>query len=356
MSDWLKGFRQWIEKKKEALWSPSRSWTHGWLDPKQTPEQFEGRQLDARKDYVEIRLRSMRIPFKRIGTKKYYGAVHSFISLSSVSDIGKASFNVITTPTSLQKVDPKNVSNVIQEDIPLLGPVPYQGGDIEVEAGVFSILENDLITPFLKVAEDISKTASIDVVSQAIPFVQPLQNAIYSLVGASDSNKLEIGLKMSLKREGYLVVVGDGRTGDLSTLKLHKDGRLYTGTEEIAKCPYMVLTIKALKNRRTITTIPDLLKATNNLLAALRTWKEETILEFYNAFEKVAFSSPDLLPDDAKIITEQTYEERVKPVLDQIRGRGKGKGKVLGITAKADVKETMKLLNQIDISLKKRAR
>jgi len=352
MADWLKGFRQWIEKKKETLWSPSKSWTHGWLDPGQTPEpQFKGRTLEPRKDYVEIRLKSMRIPYARIVARRYYGAVHSFISLSSVSDIGKASFNVITTPASLQKVDPKNLSNAVQENIPLLGPIPYQGGDIEIEAGVFSILEDDLIIPFLKVAEDISKTAGVDVVSQAIPFVQPLQNAIYSLVGASDLNKLEIGIKTSLDKEGYLVVVGDGRTGGLSTLKLYEDGRLYAGTQEITKYPYMVLTIKALKNRKTITTIPDLLKATNNLLAALKTWNEETIQEFYNAFEKVAYSSPDLLPEDAKIITEQTYEERVKPVLDQIKR--KGKAKPPGIVTRISLKESMNLLNQINTVLKK---
>jgi len=352
---WLDGWREQIARLKNSLMVPSKSWTHGWLKPDQLPDGFQGRDLDPGKDYVEIRLRSMRIPFERKLSRRYYGAVHSFISLDSLSGSGEAVFSVVTTPSSLQNVDPENVSNVIQYDVPLLGPVPYQGGSIRVEAGVFSVLEQDLIVPFLKVIEDISRTAGVSIVSQAMPFVQPIQSAIYSLIGASPSNKLEIGIKMQVDHEGYLVALGDSSSGaTLSKLRLEGDGRLFNGKDEIIKHPYMVLTVKASKNREGIARVPDVLKAMQELVTAIRNARTKaSILESYDNFARVTRSCLDLLPADAELIVKNTYEERVKSALERVQETPKGEQPSLEIDRRKEKKLLNKDLSEAKTVLKK---
>lgn len=319
--DWLKDWAKLAEKIKRELWKRTQSMAWGWLAPSQLPDNFQGRDFEERKDYVEVRLRSMRIPYKSVGVKKFYGAVHSFISIDTLTS-GRAVFNVVTTPAQLQNVDPTGLDNVIQSDLLLLGPIPYQGGDINIEAGVFSVLSDDLIAPFLKVIEDVSKTAGVSIVSQAIPFVVPIENAIYHLIGYDKDNKLEIGLSTALMaqpiKEGFLVVVGSSPDdGFLSKLKLHKDGRLFEGDREINDKPYMVLTIMARRHRNGYV-LPDVKKAMANLMTAIGQGNRDTILQFFGDFKNVVNSSPDLLPDDARTLIQQTYEERVKPVLESL--------------------------------------
>lgn len=320
--NWRDDWKEIAEEIKNALWKPAKSWTVGWLKPSQVPDNFEGREIKRGKDYIVIRLKSMRIPYETIGWKKFYGAVHSFIGLDTFT-AGNVVFNVVTTPTQLQNIDRSGLMNVINLDIVLLGPVPYQGGDINLEAGVFSVLADNLIAPFLKVIEDVSKTAGISVINQAIPFVQPIENAIYHLIGYNKENKLEIGIKMPLiqdsLKEGYLVVVGTPPDGNfISTLRLKKDGRLFKGEKEIEEIPYMVLTVKA-KKRRGSYNIPDVQKALEDLLTALQKRDKEIILKYYGDFKAVVLrSANDLLPKDAHEYIEEIYQERVKPVLDSL--------------------------------------
>jgi hypothetical protein len=319
------------------------------LAASQVPNNFEGRTLVPRKDYVEIRLKSMRIPFEKIGSRRYYGTVHSFITLNSLVGQGEAAFNVVTTPNALQKVDSNNLNNAIQTDIPLLGPVPYLGGDIKVEAGVFSVLAQDLIAPFLRIVESISNTAGVNIVNQALPFVQPIENAVYQLIGASEGNKLEIGIKTPVRSEGYLVVIADG-AAVVSKLSLGGDGRLYNGSSEVSAA-YMVLSIKAIKNRDDYTKIPEVLKALQELLAGIRVGSKEAINQFYGTFARTTRGSPDLLPADAEVIIQQVYEERVKPALEAADARLFTKE----MKIRSDEEDAAYLLRKIDAVIKQKS-
>ena len=316
-SSWIDNLQEHIQEIKDALWSKSSSFTCGFLKPSQVEvikNKIQERDFIPRKNYVEIRLESMRAPFKRVIGREYYGTVHSFITLNSLAGSGQAKFDVVTTPGALQKVDPQNIKNVIVRNIPLLGTVPYRGGDVNIEAGVFSVMEKDLIAPFLKVVQSISETAGVSVVGQAMPFIQPIENAIYQLLGASET-KLEIGIKEPVNREGYLVAVANSEKDFLPSLKLKDDGKLYKGTDEV-KDPYMVLTVRTTKNREDYSIIPEILKALQELYAGIRTGTEESINQFFEAFSLVTRGCLDLLPEDAEKIINQTYDEIVKPALE----------------------------------------
>jgi hypothetical protein len=350
LPNWLEGFKEKAQEIKESLWVKSKSWTFGWLKPEQVPGTIQDQDLSEGKDYVEIYMTSLKIPNQAIMTRRYFGTVHSFTSLPSLSPSavgGQAAFNVVTTPSLLQNVDSQNLSNVVQADIPLLGPVPYQGGNITVEAGVFSVLAEDLILPFLKVVEDVSKAASISIVSQAIPFIQPIEEAIYHLIGAGSGNKLEIGIKTTLKKSGYLVVVGTSADEKfLSSLRLKADGRLYVNDKEI-EYAYMVLAVKSSKNRN-LSGIPEVLKAFQELQTGIRgVAQKEAIMSFYNTFTRTTYGCADLLPEDAEIINTQIYKRWVEPALRNI----KDSTVTVDTVSETDL-ESMQAIEEINLLLK----
>jgi hypothetical protein len=136
----------------------------------------------------------------------------------------------------------------------------------------------------------------------------------------------------------------------LANLKLGKDGKLYSGSLEVS-APYMVLSIKALKTRDDYTKIPDVLKALQELLAGIRNGSVESINQFYQSFARTTRGSPDLLAEDAELIIEQTYEERVKPALAAADVRPYTKE----MRIRSDDEDAVYLLKKIDTSIKQKS-
>jgi hypothetical protein len=313
------------ERIKEELWLRFSSMSFDWLDQSRVEnhEQTWVPKNDLASDqcYVEIKVKTMHIPYQRVFTKRFFGAVHSFISLNSnnVNLGGKASFNSVTTPALLQNVDPKNMDKVVQSDVRVLGPVPFRDDVIDIEVGVFSVQEDDLLAPFLKIVEEMSNTAGVSIVSKALPFVSPIENAIYNLIGYSQNNKLEVGLKTNLRREGYLVVVGSENC-DFSKLYLKNDGKLVKkvsvhADEQPLQEAYMVLTVKSVSHRSNWREIPELLKAFNDLLVLIKSGNKESVKDFFERFKKDFKYSSELIIDDSDQIIAEISKKYVEPAL-----------------------------------------
>ena len=153
-------------------------------------------------------VKSARIVNVRQGLTKFYGVVNSSMAVPHLSG-ASAEFNVITTPAFLKNVDAAHIDRVIQLDQRLLGPIPYRGGQLTLEIGLFSIKAVDLAAPYLEVLETMSKQAGVAFINAALPFAEPLKTGINLLVGGGDSSPLEIGVAASAwtPETGYFVVM-----------------------------------------------------------------------------------------------------------------------------------------------------
>ena len=69
----------------------------------------------------------------------------------------------------------------MQLDQRLLGPVPYVGGDIQAEVGLFSVASGDLTGPYLKLLDLLSQAATVSFIGLALPFVEPIKQGINAL-------------------------------------------------------------------------------------------------------------------------------------------------------------------------------
>src|SRR6266850_752279 len=94
------------------IFKRAEDWIFDSLVTNQVPDSLMSVKVEPKKHYVSIYLRSMRIMNVRKGFKRFYGTVHSHVSLPYLG--GKIEIETVTTPKSLQNVAADSVVDVVQ--------------------------------------------------------------------------------------------------------------------------------------------------------------------------------------------------------------------------------------------------
>ncbi|MFA5363902.1 MAG: hypothetical protein WC325_01825 [Candidatus Bathyarchaeia archaeon] len=309
-----------LDPVRNAIFGKAVDKIWGRLEPNQVPSklQIQPEPIQPNKAYLNIVLRSMRIVNVRVVFQKLYGVVHSYATLP-IYATEEAKFNVVTTPTNLKDIDKNHLDRVIQGDKELLGPVPYRGGKIQLELGLFAVHSENLLDSYLTLLGELADAASVDYVRQAIPFVAPIQKGISMLLGVGGPSTLLVGLQSSLDPvTGHYVVTDAEKTSNfnLRDLKLGEDYCLYTKDgKAFNEHPYMVFSVYSTPIRDTWFDIPDLGTAFANLRLAIKSGTPKSIKENHDIFAKAVLSSPDLLIQDAKRIVDEVYTQMVEPLV-----------------------------------------
>ena len=252
------------------LWKRrTEDWTFTWLDADQVPAGASSGLLDADAGYLHVFLKSARVVDVRKGFKTFYGTVHSYASLPHRSG-GRAEFNVVTTPEALKNIEAAGLDRVIQLNQRLVGPVPYTGGDVELELGLFSVAQRHLAGPYVQLLENLSKTAGVSFMSAALPFAGPILEGMKLLTGSQKDVTLEIGVSttMASPRLGYFAAIRAAKnTLDVKTLSVDPaDFRLLHGGSSARRpIPYVVLELSARPDRPDWHQIPELAAAYKRL-------------------------------------------------------------------------------------------
>jgi hypothetical protein len=306
------------------LWKTrAHDWVFGWLEPSQAPAAPSG-ELEPDTAYLSVFLKSARIVDVRRGLTSFYGAVHSHIRLAHKSG-GQAEFNVVTTPSELRDVDARSIDRVIQVNQRLLGPVPYVGGDLEIELGLFSIASGNLVAPYLDLVQTLSEAAGVAYVSSALPFAGPILKAMRLLTSAGPDVTLEIGLATTVPtpRLGYCVAIRAPKsTVNLRKLRLDPDDfRLLTSEGPLAEYPYVVLQVTAEPRRSDWFTIPELASAYRALQAQFREGRASGVQEALAVFHRAARTCNDLLDHQARQLI-QKVDQIYAAEPEQVRGSG----------------------------------
>lgn len=299
----------------------AKDYVHGQLDATQCPPGITVEPVEPDAAYVEVVLRRMRIVNVRIGTKKFYGAVHSDLGL--FHDSGQfVNFKSVITPDELKDTDAAHLDRVIVSNQPLLGPTPYRGGRLQLKMALLSVKSVDLAGPFLEVLKGLSSAAGVSYISVAEPFIQPLSAGIDLLTGTSGAATLEIQVVTNLKplNSGVFVVLrapSDELT--LEEVRVQPDYTLaYSDGSAITKYPYMVITIESGPKRDDWKGIPEIKKAFDLVVTAVNNDKPDEYVQALAAFRRTALLSNDLLSDHALALVNQ-----VQTKMDMIIGATK---------------------------------
>jgi hypothetical protein len=284
-------------------------WVFARLEPGQVPSTNGGQEIVADAAYISVYLRSARVLDVRKGLRNFYGVVHSKIRLPHRSG-SQAEFNVVAVPTSLREVDSKRLDRVIQLDQRLLGPVPYVGGDITMEVGLFSVATADLAGPYLELLEMLSSAAGVASVAAALRFASPITHGINLLTAAADDSMLEIGVSRSEShpKSGWYVVIRASKSEfDVNSLRVDpQDGRLLDADgKPLKEFPYMVLETTAEPARDDWFQIPEISESYKSIQFEYRRGRQEQTEEAITAFCRTVLTCNDLLFCDAeRLITK----------------------------------------------------
>jgi hypothetical protein len=304
----------------ELFVQKSEDWIFSPLDSSQVPDEPKSRTaLTTDEVYLTITVKSMRVVKVRVLTSKFYGVVNAFTSINHSSG-SVATFQTVTTPSELQKVDAKNIDKVIQSNIPLVGPVPYRGEKVSLELGLFSVKEEDLAAPFIKLLETMSRTAGVSVLSNTIPYVQPIKEGIEALIGTSDSTSLNIGVSTSWNPPvtgWYLVMACPKDDANVNEFMVTaNDYRLVdkNTNRSVKDYSYLVFTITASQQRQDWFLLPYLKETYSQLQAAVKNGKRTEAEELLVIFKRYALTSDDLLFNDAERIVK-LVEDKAKMIM-----------------------------------------
>jgi hypothetical protein len=276
----------------------------------------QGDPIAADSSYINIFLRSLHIRDVRRGLKRFTGAVHSFIEVSQLGT-GPASFHTFTVPDQLKAIDAERLDRVVVSSQRLLGPLPYRGGDVDIDLGLFSVETSDLVDAYLGILTDLANAAGVGYVNAALPFVKPIENGVQRLLGANGPASLEIGLSKDLEapREGLYVVMRASST-EMNQVKLDRDGEYKLRRRDGNKLehPYMTFEVVATSARADWFAIEELRRPYSTLQEVVRSGNVKAARDQFVVFQHAVLTSPDLLFADAQSIVAKA-DGQLKAVL-----------------------------------------
>jgi hypothetical protein len=298
----------------------AKDYVYGQLDASQCPSSISVAPISTDASYVEVRLQRLRVLKVRVGTKKFYGAVHSDVGL--FHDSGRfVNFKSLITPDELngKDVDAAHLDRMIISNQGLIGPTPYRGGSLKLNLALLSVKSVDLAGPFLDVLSSLASAAGVAYISVAQPFLKPLAAGIDLLTGTSGAAIREIQVVTELRplMSGvYVVLRAPNNDLRFADIRVSPDYTLtYPDGRPILEYPYMVASIEGSSTRPDWKGIPEIKKAYDQVVEAVKGDKPQDYKEALDVFRRMSLLSEDLLFDHAKELVRQ-----VKVKMDQLMG------------------------------------
>jgi len=263
--------------------------------------------------YVSVLLRRLRIVNSRVGFSRFYGAIQFFGRLPHLSGAA-AEFASVTSPDKLRDVSKKDRGNFALGTQRLLGPVPYVGGDLELEMGLFTIKSQDLLMPYLELLGELSSSAGLAYISVMAPYVSAIKNGAAALIRSEGSSSLEIGAAATFSpvKEGtYFAARVDATDHDIARFSVDsQDYLLDENGQRITGVPYLIFAVTQSDVRDDWHQIPAISAAYTRLTSAVRERKpHKEVGSYLEHFRRVVLTDPDILSGHGRQIVNWAEEQ-----------------------------------------------
>lgn len=222
--------------------------------------------IDANSAYCRLWLRNMRLSRRFDWFHRYYPVVHAATSFYYGRQVVK--IPSLAGPLLLTNLTQNNLDQVIICNHHLTPLFPFKGGDIELEAGLFSMATNDHVKGFVTAVERIAKLIPVPEFSAVLNLIPAVYAAIEDLMDVGGS-QLQIGYLerfvsagsgvVNQLRGGYFAAILDEQ-GTLDRDKLCVvDGKLMVGPKgmqgefrdnphALERCSYMLFELEKRPN------------------------------------------------------------------------------------------------------------
>ncbi len=173
-----------------------------------------GAPLEAGKHYFRIWLAELYLKREREWFKSWYPAVHSLVRFQFGTQVVEIPH--IAGPLHLKGVNDENLERAIQLNHNLTTLMPYNGGVVEVAAGLLAMEGKNYLNAAMKVMGDLSGLLVVPQLSAALAMAAPIANGLQELLSGG-SGQMDLGLHQSFTgagggganelRPGYIAIV-----------------------------------------------------------------------------------------------------------------------------------------------------
>ncbi|MEL6530513.1 MAG: hypothetical protein AAGK01_04035 [Pseudomonadota bacterium] len=280
--------------------------------------------------YVELYVDSLRLDKSRKFATRFHGLVYSFVTLARQGD-GNAEFAAVSKPDKIAELDEDSLGRVITVNKQMMGAVPWRGGDLQLQLGLFSIKTGNLLSPVIDFVTRVSETAGVSFIGAVKPFVPLITEGMDMIAGQTDDSRLQVGMDTSLKLEGkkssaFAIIATDKTNMDRSKITVDpNDSKLLYDGQPMQET-YCVFSLRSAARKADWGEIPEIKEAFATLSSAVRSGKQNDASEALTVFRRTVIFSQDLIPSDAKLLVQKADE-----MMEYAFGGG-------GISASSDLK------------------
>lgn len=277
---------------------------------------YSSEPLEGGKNYFRLWLSEMCLAKDREWFKCWYPVVHSLISIR----FGTQEVNLpyVAGSLNLSDVNSRNLDRVIQLNYPMTSLMPFNGGVVEVTAGILAMQGDDYLNRFIKVMGDFASILVVPQLSVALNVAGPIATGVEELLGASNGD-LHLGLHQAYVgkgggstntlKAGYMAaILAEENELDSNKLWVVND-RLRYGTSADNSKPltgrtYMLFRIESREERDDMDGLTNISKPFNEAISAQLFGEEERAKTLLRTSIVAAMTSPDLTRADRRRVAQ----------------------------------------------------
>ena len=266
----------------------------------------------------------------------YYPVLHSVVGFDYAGK--RIELTRVTSLESLKSSTKGNIemSKVVALNFLLTDLVPFNGGTVEISAGLLAMKEKDKIQAAIKIVTDFSSLLAVPQLTSALSIVQPLANNVEQLFGLGD-NQFRLGYHNTFTsaqgggsndlRPQYIAIIGVPPEDKVSRVGtdywITKDHLCYIRNSDLNAAnkamdipsDYILLRLEVCRSRNkewnNLTDLNEFFMEAMSLLPKKRKKADE---QLGIVISKV-YTSPDIAENDRDIIASscgEKYEKRAK--------------------------------------------
>lgn len=324
---------------------------------------FNEQALEAGKNYFRVWLSEMCLAKDRDWFKSWYPVVHSIISIQ----YGNQQVNLpyVAGSLNLSDVNSSNLDRVIQLNHRMTTLMPFNGGVVELTAGILAMQGQDYLNRFIKVMGDFANILVVPQLSAALGVAGPIAKGIEELLGASNGD-LHLGLHQAfvgkgggdtnLLKAGYIAaILAQESELNANNLWVVNDRLRYGASANDSKPlsgrTYMLFKIENREERDDLDGLTNIREPFDQAISALTNEDAERANTLLRVSIGAAMTSADLTKADRRRVAQALKEEfdSFKNTMPTIMERTRVEGRE--IVKPPDFSKVLKLKMPVDEAL-----
>ncbi len=157
------------------------------LLPDHVSPALPAQPMPAGAGYFRLWVKQMHLQYSRDWFASQYPVVHAVTAFEFNDPAVPLEIAQVAGPTRLKGLEAKNLGNVVGENYALTPLVPFRGGAVSFEAGLVSMVTDNVLVRFVDVMSSMAALTSMPQLSTAVTVAGTVSDGVQQLLGVGQS-------------------------------------------------------------------------------------------------------------------------------------------------------------------------